>query len=47
MSKLKVCRQEEKEEAKQAGTGEDRCRPSAYNKETTVAVSLMTSRFIL
>ncbi len=44
-----MVRQEEKEEAKQgaeeggaaAGTPEDLCHPSGYNKETVRAVSLM------
>ncbi len=38
-------RQEEDEqaEAEAAGTGEDLCHPSAYNKETASAVSLINS----
>ena len=37
--------EDEQAEAAAAGTGEDLCHPSAYNKETTSAVSLIPSRF--
>ncbi len=35
---------QQEEEDEQAGEGEDLCHPSAYNKETAAAVSLIISK---